>query len=39
MKMQELIYKLSFDNFINAKDFLYIDDSLKNNERLIDDKL
>ena len=39
MKMQELIYKLLFDDFMNAEDFFHVDDSLKNNEGLIDDEI
>jgi len=37
--MQELIYKLLFDDFISIEDFLYIDNSLKNNRELIDDEI
>ncbi len=37
--MQELIYKLLFDDFMNAEDFFHVDDSLKNNEGLIDDEI
>ncbi len=39
MKMQELIYKLLFDDFISAEDFFHIDNSLKNNGGLTDDEI
>ena len=39
IKMQELIYKLLFDNFISVEDFFHIDDSLKNNGGLTDDEI
>src|SRR6266498_1829591 len=39
MKMQELIYKLPFDDFMSAEDFFHVDDSLKNNGGLTDDKI
>ncbi len=39
MKMQELIYKLLFDDFINAEDFFHVNDSLKNNGRLTNNKI
>src|SRR6266540_6789760 len=39
MKMQELFYKLLFDDFMNAEDFFHVDDSLKNNEGLTDDEI
>src|SRR6266508_3909003 len=39
MKIQELIYKLPFDDFMSAEDFFHIDDSLKNNGGLTDDEI
>ncbi len=39
MEMQKLIYKLLFNDFMNAEDFLHVDDSLKNNGRLTNDKI
>ena len=39
MEMQELIYKLPFDDFMSTEDFLHVDDSLKNNGGLTDDEI
>jgi hypothetical protein len=39
MEMQELIYKLPFNDFMSAEDFLHVDDSLKNNGGLTDDEI
>ncbi len=39
IEMQELIYKLLFDDFMSVEDFFHVDDSLKNNEGLTDDKI
>ena len=39
MKMQELIYKLPFDDFMSAEDFFHVDNSLKNNGGLTDDEI
>src|SRR6266540_2274185 len=39
MKMQELFYKLLFDDFMSAEDFFHVDNSLKNNEGLTDDEI
>jgi len=39
MEMQELIYKLPFDDFMSAEDFFHVDDSLKNNGGLTDDEI
>ena len=39
MEMQELIYKLPFDDFMSAEDFFHIDDSLKNNGGLTDNEI
>ncbi|CAI2172279.1 18021_t:CDS:2 [Funneliformis geosporum] len=38
MEIQELIYQLLFDDFIDVKDFFHIDDCLKNNG-LTDDEI
>ncbi len=39
MEMQKLIYKLLFDDFMSVEDFFHVDDSLKNNGELTDDKI
>ncbi len=39
IEMQELIYKLLFDNFISAENFFHVDNSLKNNEGLTNDEI
>ncbi|EXX77943.1 hypothetical protein RirG_019320 [Rhizophagus irregularis DAOM 197198w] len=39
MELQDLINKLPFDDLMDADKFLHIDDCLKSNERLTDDKI
>ena len=39
MEIQELIYQLPFDDFMDVRDFLHVDDCLKNNEGLTDDEI
>ena len=39
MEIQRLIYQLPFDDLMDVRDFLHIDDCLKNNEGLIDDEI
>src|ERR1043165_7928638 len=39
MEIQRLIYQLPFDDLMDIRDFLYIDDCLKNNEGLTDDEI
>jgi hypothetical protein len=39
MEMQELIYQLPFDDFMDATDFLCIDDNLKGNEGLTEEEI
>jgi len=39
MKIQELIYQLPFNDFMDIRDFLHIDNYLKNNERLTNNKI
>ena len=39
MEIQRLIYQLPFDDLMDVRDFLHIDDCLKNNEGLTDDEI
>ena len=39
MELQDLIYRLPFDDFMDVNEFLHIDDCLKSNEGLTDDEI
>jgi hypothetical protein len=39
MELQDLINELPFDDFINADEFLYIDNRLKSNKDLTNDEI
>jgi hypothetical protein len=39
IEIQELIYQLPYDDFMDVTDFLHIDDNLKNSEGLSDEEI